>query len=85
VVGQEEAKRAVSVAAHAHLRRVRARRGGRSFALRKSNLLLVGPTGSGKTHLARTLAEALRVGGGPQRLDSFSGVGVCFSGQRVEC
>ena len=61
VVGQEEAKRAVCVAAHAHLRRIRAREDGRPLKLRKSNLLLVGPTGSGKTHLARTLAEVLRV------------------------
>ena len=61
VIGQEEAKRAVAIAAYNHVKRVRARRTSRVTALKKSNLLLIGPTGSGKTHLARTLAQVLAV------------------------
>ncbi len=61
VIGQEPAKRAVSIAAYNHMKRVRARRARRGSLLRKSNLLLIGPTGSGKTHLARHLAEILSV------------------------
>lgn len=61
VVGQEQAKRAVAIAAYNHLKRIEARRSRRRTLLRKSNVLLVGPTGSGKTHLARNLAEALEV------------------------
>jgi ATP-dependent Clp protease ATP-binding subunit ClpX len=58
VIGQERAKRVVAIAAHNHLRRVGARARG---LLRKSNLLLIGPTGSGKTHIARNLADCLGV------------------------
>jgi ATP-dependent Clp protease ATP-binding subunit ClpX len=61
VVGQEAAKRAVATAAHQHLKRIEQRQLGRETLLRKSNLLLMGPTGSGKTHIARTLAAALEV------------------------
>jgi ATP-dependent Clp protease ATP-binding subunit ClpX len=61
VVGQTAAKRAVAVAAHQHLKRIEQRRLGRTTLLRKSNLLLMGPTGSGKTHLARNLASLLEV------------------------
>jgi ATP-dependent Clp protease ATP-binding subunit ClpX len=60
VIGQEPAKRALAVAAYNHLKRVNEGRTGR-LSLRKSNLLLVGPTGSGKTHLARNLASLLSV------------------------
>jgi ATP-dependent Clp protease ATP-binding subunit ClpX len=61
VIGQEEAKRAVAIAAHNHLKRVQARRLRRGSLIKKSNILLIGPTGSGKTHIARNLAEILSV------------------------
>src|SRR5438270_3074965 len=61
VIGQEGAKRAVATAAHQHLKRIEQRRTGAKTLLRKTNLLLMGPTGSGKTHIARNLAELLEV------------------------
>jgi ATP-dependent Clp protease ATP-binding subunit ClpX len=61
VIGQTRAKKAVSVAAYSHLKRARARALGTKFAARKSNVLLIGPTGCGKTHIARTLAKMLEV------------------------
>lgn len=61
VIGQDEAKRAVAIAAHNHLKRVQARRMRRGSLIKKSNILLIGPTGSGKTHIARNLAEILEV------------------------
>src|SRR5437762_14232106 len=61
VVGQRSAKRAVATAAHQHLKRIEQRRLGAKTLLRKSNLLLMGPTGCGKTHIARNLAELLEV------------------------
>src|SRR5258706_3224685 len=61
VIGQEAAKRAVATAAHQHLKRIEQRRSGAKTLLRKTNLLLMGPTGSGKTHIARNLGELLEV------------------------
>ena len=61
VIGQERAKRAIAIAAHSHLRRIQARQEGHAGLLRKSNILMVGPTGCGKTHIARTLASFLEL------------------------
>jgi ATP-dependent Clp protease ATP-binding subunit ClpX len=61
VIGQERAKRVLSVAVHNHYKRVEARAGHDEVELQKSNVLLVGSTGSGKTLLAQTLARLLKV------------------------
>jgi ATP-dependent Clp protease ATP-binding subunit ClpX len=60
VVGQERAKRVLSVAVYNHYKRVKAG-AGNEVELQKSNILLIGPTGSGKTLLAQTLARILNV------------------------
>jgi len=61
VVGQERAKRILAVAAYNHYKRLRSRVSLDGVELEKSNILLIGPTGSGKTLLARTLARILDV------------------------
>lgn len=61
VIGQHRAKKAVAIAAYNHLKRVRARAMGTRLVAKKSNVLLIGPTGCGKTHIARTLARILDV------------------------
>lgn len=61
VIGQESAKRALSVAVYNHYKRVTAPKDLDDVELQKSNIIMVGPTGSGKTYLAQTLAKIINV------------------------
>src|SRR5881227_3837751 len=61
VVSQEEAKRTLAVAVYNHYKRVQMGAEDGDVELQKSNILLLGPTGCGKTHLAQTLARILNV------------------------
>ena len=60
VIGQDEAKKVLSVAVYNHYKRVLAEKS-LDVELQKSNILMIGPTGSGKTYLAQTLAKLLNV------------------------
>ncbi len=61
VIGQEKAKKTLSVAVYNHYKRLRSNAKKDDIELQKSNVLLLGPTGSGKTLLAQTLARVLNV------------------------
>ena len=61
VIGQERAKKVLSVAVYNHYKRIESRRTSDDVELQKSNVLLLGPTGCGKTLLAQTLAKLLDV------------------------
>ncbi len=61
VIGQDRAKKALSVAVYNHYKRVYAVNRIDDVDLQKSNIIMVGPTGSGKTYLAQTLARILKV------------------------
>ncbi len=61
VVGQEQAKRALCVAVYNHYKRIGQNKQEKDVVLQKSNILMIGPTGSGKTYLAQNLARMLDV------------------------
>ena len=61
VIGQDKAKKVLSVAVYNHYKRLRNEKSSSDVELQKSNVLLLGPTGSGKTLLAQTLAKILNV------------------------
>ena len=61
VIGQERAKKAMCVAVYNHYKRINRKAKKDEIELQKSNILMLGPTGSGKTYLAQTLARILNV------------------------
>ena len=61
VIGQDYAKKVLSVAVYNHYKRVTAKHNTDDVELQKSNIIMVGPTGSGKTYLAQTLAKIINV------------------------
>src|SRR6476620_11468702 len=61
VIGQEQAKKSLSVAVYNHYKRINSQAKIEDVELQKSNIMLVGPTGSGKTLLAQTMAKILNV------------------------
>ena len=61
VIGQEKAKKSLAVAVYNHYKRINSKVDTEGVELQKSNILMIGPTGSGKTLLAQTLAKVLKV------------------------
>ena len=61
VIGQEEAKKVLAVSVYNHYKRVMAPKDMDEVELQKSNIIMIGPTGSGKTYLAQTLAKIINV------------------------
>lgn len=61
VVGQDEAKKVISVAVYNHYKRLTQRKETDDVVIEKSNIIMVGETGTGKTYIARTLAKILQV------------------------
>lgn len=61
VIGQEQAKRILAVAVYNHYKRLHSKKDNNDVELAKSNILMIGPTGSGKTLLAQTMARLLNV------------------------
>ncbi len=61
IIGQEKAKKTVSVAVYNHYKRIQSEPAADDVELEKSNILLIGPTGTGKTLMAQTLAKFLQV------------------------
>lgn len=61
VIGQEEAKKVMAVSVYNHYKRVMAPKDDDEIELQKSNIIMIGPTGSGKTYLAQTLAKIINV------------------------
>jgi len=82
VVGQDLAKKVLAVAVYNHCKRIMARREQNDIDLEKSNILLIGPTGCGKTLLAQTLAKILRVPFGIADATSLTEAG--YVGEDVE-
>jgi len=61
VIGQDSAKKALAVAVYNHYKRILRKDASNDVEIQKSNVLMIGPTGSGKTYLAQTLAKLLNV------------------------
>lgn len=61
VIGQEAAKKVLAVSVYNHYKRITAKQDEDGIELQKSNIIMIGPTGSGKTYLAQTLAKIINV------------------------